>query len=138
MDSGHNLETQLYFKNNDGEYKKVGTSIECVDIKNNDIQPIKTPMQQMSEGINLFAEGLANLIHQISNVFINAWDEVSKVLNPINASLDKKMKKKRFMKLLQSYGIQRNEIKKIVANNKTPYTYRRLLETINLYKGESQ
>ena len=50
--------------------------------------------------------------------------------------MNKTMTKKKFKGMLQAAGIQRNEINKIVANNKDPYTYRRLIETLNLYKKE--
>ena len=48
------------------------------------------------------------------------------------------MTKKKFKGMLQDAGIQRNEINKIVANNKEPYTYRRLYEALKLYKKESE
>ncbi len=49
---------------------------------------------------------------------------------------NKKISKKRFMKLLQAEGIQRNEINKIVENNKEKYTYARLYNTVNEYYKE--
>ena len=52
--------------------------------------------------------------------------------------MDKTVTKKKFKGMLQAAGIQRNEINKIVANNKDPYTYRRLNETLNLYKKEEE
>jgi hypothetical protein len=73
---------------------------------------------------NKFAEQMAYAVNIVAENLI----KTSKSL------MYKKISKKKFIKLLQSKGIQRNEINKIVANNKEPYTYKRFLETINKYK----
>lgn len=95
-----------------------------------------TSSEKISQGISLFAEGFGEMFREVAKQFTEAWKNVYPVLSSVSKHYNKTMKKKRFMKLLQSYGIQRNEINKIVKNNKEPYTYRRLLETINLYKKE--
>lgn len=94
--------------------------------------------EKISEGANLLAEGLAkfmnNLVDTFTTAFNQAWPKLKSILN----FMDKTMTKKKFKKMLQAAGIQRNEINKIVANNKDPYTYRRLRETLNLYRKESE
>lgn len=92
--------------------------------------------KKMSEGMNLFAEGCKELMNKLVDVFINAFNQVRPSLKSAFNFMNKTMTKKKFKGMLQAAGIQRNEINKIVANNKDPYTYRRLIETLNLYKKE--
>lgn len=94
--------------------------------------------KKMSEGLNLFAEGCKELMFKLVDAFTNAFNQVWSTLKSILNFMDKTMTKKKFKGMLQAAGIQRNEINKIVANNKDPYTYRRLIETLNLYKKESE
>lgn len=93
-----------------------------------------TSGEKISKGMALFSEGLAETLSNIAKEFVKVWDKVKPMLN----FADKKITKKKFKKLLQSCGIQRNQINKIVANNKEPYTYGRFIRTINLYKKESE
>lgn len=93
-------------------------------------------LKKMSEGINLFAEGCKELMNKLVDVFTNAFNQVGSSLKSAFNFMNKTMTKKKFKGMLQAAGIQRNEINKIVANNKDPYTYRRLIETLNLYKKE--
>lgn len=95
-----------------------------------------TSSEKISQGISLFAEGLGEIFKNLVDQLKEAIENVNPVISSVSKFYNRTMKKKRFMKLLQSYGIQRNEINKIVKNNKEPYTYKRLLETINLYKKE--
>ena len=94
--------------------------------------------KKMADGLNLFAEGCKNLINELVDAFTTAFKQVCPTLKSIFNFMDKTMTKKKFRGMLQAAGIQRNEINKIVANNKKPYTYRRLNETLNLYKKESE
>ena len=56
------------------------------------------------------------------------------VISPI---MNKKISKKKFVKLLQSQGVQRNEINKIVQGNKDKYTYLRYYNIVkNLYEKQ--
>lgn len=50
---------------------------------------------------------------------------------------DKKVTKKKFVKLLQSQGIQRNEINKIIKNNKEPYTFYRYYNIVTSYQKQN-
>jgi hypothetical protein len=94
--------------------------------------------KKMSEGPNLFAEGCKGLINKLVDAFTTAFNQVWPTLKSVFNFMDKTMTKKKFKGMLQAAGIQRNEINKIVANNKDPYTYRRLNEALNLYKKESE
>lgn len=94
-------------------------------------------IKKMSEEINLFAEGCKELINKLVDAFTTAFNQVWPTLKSVFNFMNKTMTKKKFRGMLQAAGIQRNEINKIVANNKDPYTYRRFSETLNLYKKES-
>ena len=87
--------------------------------------------------LNIAFKNLGNAIVQafesILSRIVKAWQSLFDALKPLMYS---KLSKKKFMKLLQSEGIQRNEINKIVANNKEPYTYVRLLQVINEHRKE--
>lgn len=90
-------------------------------------------LKTMSEGLNLFAEGYKELTTKLVDVFTTVFHQVYPTLKSVFNFMDKTMTKKKFKGMLQAAGIQRNEINKIVANNKNPYTYKRLNETLNLY-----
>ena len=92
--------------------------------------------KKMSEGLNLFAEGCRELMFKLVDVFTNAFNQVLPTLKSVFNFMNKTITKKKFKGMLQAAGIQRNEINKIVANNKDPYTYRRLNETLSSYKKE--
>lgn len=94
--------------------------------------------KKMSEGLNLFAEGCKELMFKLVDAFTTAFNQVWPTLKSVFNFMDKTMTKKKFKGMLQAAGIQRNEINKIVANNKDPYTYRRLSEALNLYKKEEK
>lgn len=94
--------------------------------------------KKISEGLNLFGESCKELANKLADAFRNVFNQVYPTLKSVFNFMDKTMTKKKFKGMLQAAGIQRNEINKIVANNKDPYTYRRLSETLNLYKKESE
>lgn len=85
-----------------------------------------TSGEKMSKGMSLFSEGLAETLSNIAKEFVKIWDK----LKPSFNFLDKRITKKKFKKLLQSYGIQRNEINKIISSNKEPYTLKLLMKYI--------
>lgn len=80
-------------------------------------------------------EQIANTIAEIS---ADIFDNTKKAVNNfIYTILDKKISKKKFIKLLQSEGVQRNEINKIVQGNKEKYTYLRYYNIVkNLYEKQ--
>lgn len=83
-------------------------------------------------------EQIANTIAEISvDIFDNTKKAVNNFYKAIYPILDKKISKKKFIKLLQSEGVQRNEINKIVQGNKEKYTYLRYYNIVkNLYEKQ--
>ena len=72
----------------------------------------------MNEFINNFKK-----VYEVAETIGNTIVEImSTIKEHIIKLLDKKISKKRFMKLLQSRGMQRNEINQMVRNNKDKYT----------------
>lgn len=69
-------------------------------------------IERMTEAFRKFGEAMADVARSIvdvfGEVFKNAWEQI-KALD----FLDKTMTRKRFVKLLMSQGIQRNEANKI-------------------------
>ena len=76
--------------------------------------------KKISEAFSDFAKSVVEIIKPISDF----------VFNLSKSMANKKISKKRFMKLLQAEGIQRNEINKIVKGNQEPYTYMRYYITM--------
>lgn len=80
----------------------------------------------MEEFINNFKEVLLNIFEKVCKVAEAIGNTIAKIITTMNEYIiklfDRKISKKRFMKLLQSKGMQRNEINHIVKNNKDKYT----------------
>ena len=74
-------------------------------------------------------------------IFDTIFDNIKKTVNNfykvIYFILDKKISKKKFIKLLQSNGIQRNDINKIVQGNKEKYTYLRYYDIVTKLKKQN-
>lgn len=75
-------------------------------------------------------ESVKALVDAICEVGKKIFATFSSVFENMNVILNKKMTKKKIMKLLQSEGIQRNAINEIVKNNKEPYTYARYYQIL--------
>ena len=87
---------------------------------------------KIQEGIKLTCEGFSGIFSEILSQFNKACKVLVNSLNPI---LAKKLTKKKFCKLLQSHGIQRNEIYKIInANKKNVYNYKYLYDVLGEYE----
>lgn len=95
-----------------------------ISIDSNEIETLEEIVRNMYKSIKGVVEALYNLGKSIA---ITA----NEVLNNFSIALGGKLTKKKFIKLLQSRGIQRNEINKIIQNNKQPYTYFRLNTILN-------
>lgn len=99
--------------------------IKCETIFNGDEQEIIFE-NIMEEFINNFKEGLLNIFEKVYKAVEAIGNTIAKIITTIKEYIiklfDKKISKKRFMKLLQSKGMQRNEINHIVKNNKDKYT----------------
>lgn len=91
-----------------------------------------TNSEKMVKGCSLFWDGLAGATAEAMKVLTNAMNTLaSSISNIINDSvLNKKITKKKFKKLLQSKGIQRNEINRLLQDNKEQYTIARLIKIV--------
>lgn len=85
---------------------------------------VQSKLQEFIQPIANAFIALGNTVAEFAKQFANLAVEITKSMK------NKKITKKKFIKLLQSKGMQRNEINKIVENNKEPYTYLRYYITI--------
>lgn len=116
----------------DGDNLKVGLlEEEYIEAE----KKIKKLIDDIMKPVVEVFEQIANTIAEIS---ADIFDNTKKAVNNfIYTILDKKINKKKFIKLLQSEGVQRNEINKIVQGNKEKYTYLRYYNIVkNLYEKQ--
>nr|DAK00280.1 MAG TPA: hypothetical protein [Caudoviricetes sp.] len=116
----------------DGDNLKVGLlEEEYIEAE----KKIKKLIDDIMKPVVEVFEQIANTIAEIS---ADIFDNTKKAVNNfIYTILDKKISKKKFIKLLQSEGVQRNEINKIVQGNKEKYTYLRYYNIVkNLYEKQ--
>ena len=116
----------------DGDNLKVGLlEEEYIEAE----KKIKKLIDDIMKPVVEVFEQIANTIAEIS---ADIFDNTKKAVNNfIYTILDKKISKKKFIKLLQSEGVQRNEINKIVQGNKDKYTYLRYYNIVkNLYEKQ--
>lgn len=76
-------------------------------------------------------QGIVDAICEVGKKIVESF---SLIFQNLNIYRNKKMTKKKFIKLLQSEGIQRNTINEIVKGNKEPYTYMRYYRTLQNLK----
>lgn len=107
------------------EAEIIQKNIKCEIICDGDNQEIIFE-NIMEEFINNFKEGLLNIFKKVCKVVEAIGLQLRKIITTIKEYIvklfDKKISKKRFKKLLQSNGMQRNEINHIVKNNKDKHT----------------
>ena len=112
----------IYFLNKTGYMSEI-----VFDADNKKVCIKKEEYLQLTSSINDLADSLINCF----KTMINSISEIEKnIFNNLKCVLNRKITKKKFIKLLQSHGIQRNEINRIVHNNVEPYTYMRLYAII--------
>ena len=112
----------IYFLNKTGYMSEI-----LFDADNKKVCIKKEEYLQLTSSINDLADSLINCF----KTMINSISEIEKnIFNNLKCVLNRKITKKKFIKLLQSHGIQRNEINRIVHNNVEPYTYMRLYAII--------
>lgn len=111
---------------------KLNTNIICdgdnriIKIEENEI------MKKLEEALSDIEKAFCEIGKQLyDNVFSVVKDCLKNVFYDIKNIFNKKISKKRFIKLLQSQGIQRNTINKIVKNNTEEYTYGRYYNILN-------
>ena len=95
------------------------------------LDDIMKPVAEVFEGI---AKTLSEISADVVDITKKIVDGVFKV---INSNWNKKISKKKFIKLLQSNGIQRNDINKIVRGNKEKYTYLRYYDIVTKLKKQN-
>lgn len=95
-------------------------------------------INKMSEAFIKFGESISevaiSIVDVYSNIFNNVWSQVKE----ITKGLDKKISRKRFVKLLMSQGIQRNKANKIaceIHEKKGKYT---LLDYVLTIKNKEE
>ena len=96
---------------------------KTVNIKEDEYLVLEEALNKVAKSVQLVADAICEMGKKIFNAFKSVFQNLDVILN-------KKMTKKKFMKLLQSNGIQRNTINEIVKNNKEPYTYARYYQIL--------
>jgi len=94
-----------------------------IKIKEAEYIEIEKAFKKLEETVKV----MVDVICELGKKMCDAFNSVFKNFNTI---LNKKITKKKFMKLLQSEEIQRNAINEIVKNNKEPYTYARYYQIL--------
>lgn len=94
-----------------------------IKIKEAEYIEIEKAFKKLEETVKVMVDVICELCKKMCDAF-------NSVFKNFNTILNKKITKKKFMKLLQSDGIQRNAINEIVKNNKEPYTYARYYQIL--------
>lgn len=116
-------------------------NLGCADeiIYSADGKKILIKEEKLYEKIKKVMQPVINAFIEIGKIAMNISQKLARSLLEISKRISTtKLTKKKFMKLLQAEGIQRNEIKKIVKNNRKKYTYARLYNTVNEYYKKQQ
>ena len=91
---------------------------------------------EIEKAFKRLADSLKPAIEAICEIGKKMCDTFNAIFKNLKYLLNKKITKKRFIKLLQSEGIQRNTINEIIKNNKRPYTYARYYETLKKFSND--
>lgn len=100
---------------------------KAININDEDFKKIEYLFKEIVNSFKPIIEAVSKMCEAFANCF-------KSIAIDINCLLDKRITKKKFIKLLQSNCIQRNTINEIVKNNKDPYTYKRLYFTLKNFK----
>ncbi len=92
---------------------------KTININENELRNIEQLFKEIADKLKPIIDATCEICKRLVN-------NIELIVNDINCLLNKKITKKKFIKLLQSKGIQRNTINKFVNSNKEPYTYKRL------------
>ncbi len=110
---------------NEEEYLKVEAVIkETINDVKRTLEPV----------INTLADAFGTLA-ETARTFATTLVGIAESL--VRNLSNKKITKKKFIKLLQSQGIQRNQINRIVKNNKEPYTFYRYYNIVVSYQKQN-
>lgn len=100
------------------EVERINKELQCDVICNADKQEIIFE-NILEEFINSFKDTLINAVNKI----MESVNEVVKtIIEYVTKIFNKRISKKKFIKLLQSKGLERNNINKIIKNNRDKYT----------------
>lgn len=122
----------------DGDNKTIGVAEkEYIEAEKKMRKMLDDIMKPVAEAF----EGIAKTLSEISEISADVADITKKIVDGvfkvINSNWNKKISKKKFIKLLQSNGIQRNDINKIVQGNKEKYTYLRYYDIVTKFKKQN-
>lgn len=110
---------------NEDEYLKVEEVIKET------ISDVKRTLEPVINSLSDAFGTLAEAARSFATTLVGIAESVVKNLS------NKKITKKKFIKLLQSQGIQRNEINRIIGNNKEPYTFYRYYNIVVNYQKQN-
>lgn len=96
---------------------------KIMNINEDEYLILEEVLNKVAKSVQLIAEAIYEMGKRIYNA-------CKSIIPNLDIILNKKITKKKFMKLLQSSGIQRNAINAIVKNNKEPYTYARYYQIL--------
>lgn len=96
---------------------------KIMNINEDEYLILEEVLNKIAKSVKLIAEAIYEMGKRIYNA-------CKSIIPNLDIILNKKITKKKFMKLLQSSGIQRNAINAIVKNNKEPYTYARYYQIL--------
>ncbi len=110
---------------NEEEYLKVEEVIkETINDVKRTLEPV---IKSLSDAFGTLAEAARSFATTLVGIAESLVNNLS----------NKKITKKKFIKLLQSQGIQRNEINRIIKNNKEPYTFYRYYNIVVSYQEQN-
>lgn len=132
---------QVQCLNKSGYFSKIicdGDNLKVGLLEEEYIEPEKKIKKLIDDIMKPVVEVFEQIANTIAEISADIFDNTKKAVNNfIYTILDKKISKKKFIKLLQSEGVQRNEINKIVQGNKEKYTYLRYYNIVkNLYEKQ--
>lgn len=94
----------------------------------------KAIQQTIKDVIEPVADALAKTFETIAQVAETVTKAIVELAESLTKNMNKKITKKRFIKLLRSAGMQQNEINQIIKNNTEKYTYLRYYNIISNFQ----
>ena len=91
-------------------------------------QTIKDVIEPVADAFVKTFEAIAEVAETFTKAIVELAESLTKGMS------NKKISKKKFIKLLRSAGMQRNEINEIIKNNREKYTYLRYYNIISNFQ----
>lgn len=91
-------------------------------------QVIKDVIEPVADAFVKTFEAIAEVAETFTKAIVELAESLTKGMS------NKKISKKKFIKLLRSAGMQRNEINEIIKNNREKYTYLRYYNIISNFQ----